>query len=737
MLPKLVETLNLNALDFWFTSNRVVGISFKTRPLDLEVQDMQHIEQNLESIIKALSEKVKMRIHFFSDMIQHRLTDHSRVDHLKEIGETNNNIIIHFEMKFSVSLFNKNIDPKAQLNAQALKLYDLLPLDQLNNSGFQIENIRTHDLKSIFWDVEQPIMQKGSYLDSGFDRIGVIKLIKPSSNSLTLLTLTNLKNRLPQSYEIQVALKKVSTEITRNKFANAAKRESSSTNISGQTKSAYADEAAAGIELRGENYFAFEWHLILRRNSEEELKIDLKKAYNELRQFSEFKIETIGAFPSFLSTLVGSDFHFSGLFESLTEKDETLICYLPFLTFGVGSRGKVSKNALGFHRTDFSVDFLDNFRPEYPNSNLNIIGKSGNGKSVFINRKIFADATDLKTSLIIVDVKGSHTRIVEYLNGEVHNINLKESSGINPISFLRTNSDDKTIEVVKTFLCELCLDDDEKKLKEADSIDLGDYLVNYLLQPEIIFTIDDFIKYIPETFERKKFLKRFSSKGLFKHVFSIVDGSNKSQKTNRIRYYNFQSIDTASNTAVTRAMMAAIMADFSYTLANKLISDRLLFCSDETPFFIRHCFRSFCLISKNVRSLNAALLLTVQVSQDLIVDGDQSLIDSAVTHVYLSGDGKKQDFQKRFSLSDEETDKIFALKGSPGVYSQFIIKDALGFRVGNLILSNKEFWQATTKASDIEILDKIRHEFSDLDEDTVIELVSRRNRSLVQGESNA
>jgi hypothetical protein len=170
--------------------------------------------------------------------------------------------------------------------------------------------------------------------------------------------------------------------------------------------------------------------------------------------------------------------------------------------------------------------------------------------------------------------------------------------------------------------------------------------------------------------------------------------------------------------------MASIMADTSFTLATKRRDQKLMFISDETPFFIKNCFRSFSLLSKNVRSLYGSLMLTVQVSQDLMLDGDKSLIDNASSHVFLSRDESDHVFKERFNLSDLDMDKLNNLSGVQGKYSQFLIKDNLGSRIGNLFLTKKEYWQSTTKATEQALIDKMKSEFHNIDEDLILTLIS-------------
>lgn len=720
---KLAEIFKFNEQIFWITTNRKIGISFFSKPLDIECISIDAYEFSMETILKSLNDRLKMRVHLFSDLTLDCDFLNSRFDAIQKLGRSENNIVLSFEME--ISLFNLLTKRKNQkLQEYAKELLEIIPVNELKSAGFELFNLDENNIKTLLWDVENKIDQYGPTIDNGFEKIGILKLLKPLNGPLNLDTLTRIKDKLPQSFEIHIALKKLPSALAKVKYSQAAKREQNTNTTSGQTKALQADIAASGIELSGDSYFTYEWHLILKRTSEELLKKDLKLAYSNLQGLADFSIETIGCVPSYISTIIGSNFHFNGLFEAITEKHSTLICYLPLLTYGVSYVRESNLWDFSFHRPDFSFDIFNHFGSEYNNSNLNIIGQSGKGKSVLINRKIYADSLDDQTSQIIVDVKGSHTRLVHSLNGEIYNIALQNSSGIEPFKFLNTNKNETTLEILKTFVSELCLDEEEYKLNEIESSQIEESLIAYV-ESRTEFSLDSFIGFLPDSFSRKAILKKFSSKGLLKHVFNSKDEPGQTaNERNRIRYYNFQNINTASNSAISRAIMASIMADFSFTLSTKEKSEKLIFVSDETPFFIKHCFRSFSLLSKNVRALNGSLTLTVQVSSDLVVNGNKSLIDNSASHIFLSGDEDRETFSQRFNLTKDEVNKIFNLSNEVGKYSQFIIKDPLGCRTGNLILTKKEYWEATTRALETHLIERLKAEFSELNEELILDLLA-------------
>ena len=92
----------------------------------------------------------------------------------------------------------------------------------------------------------------------------------------------------------------------------------------------------------------------------------------------------------------------------------------------------MATGSLLYHRRDLSLDVINPFSQSYSNHTGVIIGKSGKGKSVFANLLTKSLFHDERASIFLVDVKGSHKKTVKALGGRIYNIDIKNSSGLNP-----------------------------------------------------------------------------------------------------------------------------------------------------------------------------------------------------------------------------------------------------------------------------------------------------------------
>ena len=452
-----------------------------------------------------------------------------------------------------------------------------------------------------------------------------------------------------------------------------------------------AQKALSDVELAGEELFHYEVHISLKRLSEENLRRDVATSIKTLSGLGEWSIETFGAYPSLLALSPGS-----GLHCKLIEKSSSLKCFLPFCRFGASvlegenkeSRKSLARGSLIYHRRDFSLDTLNPFSQSYSNHTGVIIGKSGKGKSVFANLLTKSLFYDPLTSVFLVDVKGSHKKTVKELGGRIYNIDIKNSSGLNPLKHLVPDKD--SIEIASHFMERLFLEETETALPSLEKALLEKSLIEFSETKEEK-TLDNFHKTLKHP--RKDKLLRWIKGSLNEHIFN----SKEEILNNRLLYFNFENISTASNSHIAKAIIAAIMAEFSFKLIKKEPNEKFIFIADETPFFIKTCFHTFSLLSKNVRKLNGSLILLAQNSKDLICNNDTSLIDNSEFKILFSYDGEERRFKETFSLSNTEFQRLKNIRTVKGEFSQFLIKDSIGSRVGFLRLSKKEYILSNTE----------------------------------------
>lgn len=312
-------------------------------------------------------------------------------------------------------------------------------------------------------------------------------------------------------------------------------------------------------------------------------------------------------------------------------------------------------------------------------------------------RKKFHSA--LLDSNTLVDVKGSHKKTVKALGGKTYNIDIKNSSGLNPLRNLTTFKE--SLEIASDFVEKLLLEEKEEALPSTEKAELEQRLIQFARTKEEK-NIDNFYKTLKHS--RREKLIRWIKGSLNENIFN----SEEDISGDRLLYFNFENISTASNSYIAKAVIAAIMAEFSFKLLNKESNEKFIFISDETPFFIKTCFHTFSLLSKNVRKLNGSLILLAQNSKDLIHNNDTSLIDNSEFKILFSYDGEEKKFKETFSLTNSEFQILKNIRTVKGEFSQFLLKDSLGSKVGFLRLSKEEYILSNTEPEFLHKVNKLK-----------------------------
>lgn len=703
--------------NYWISSSGFLGKSFSYSTLDLELED--NLEFLFDNFLKSLSQNVRVKISLFQEHLSKVSFKSARTKDIGERGYLDAKGFIHFEHKNKISF--KEAFRKDFLKQEEYLIKRLSEIDEGKDSSF-LKRVNGKPVSSsIFknlYNLYKPVSITPLGLKSGKNVLGILKLKNSGNYPLSLKTLALTLEGVLKPLSFHISIEKMS-ELKGEKTLKAKSREEAE----GRGQVSYekyrdTQRAISEVELSGEELFLYEVHIMLNRFSEDRLRKDIASALKALNPLGDWSLESFGAYPSLLALSPGDSLHYK-----LIEKSSSLKCFLPFFRFGA----EISENddkqtslvtgGLIYHRKDFSLDVLNPFSEKYSNHTGVIIGKSGKGKSVFANLLTKSLFYDKKAHIFLVDVKGSHKKTIKELGGKTYNIDIKNSSGLNPLKNLTESKE--SIEIASSFLEKLFLEEEEVSLPSEEKTLLEKNLIQFSkgVNSNEEKTLDNFYKTLKHP--RKKKLTRWIKGSLNENIFKSSDDISNE----RLLYFNFEHISTASNSLIAKAIIASIMAEFSFKLLLKEPQEKFIFISDETPFFIKNCFNTFSLLSKNVRKLNGSLILLAQNSKDLVVNGDTSLIDNSEFKIFFSYDGEEKRFKELFSLTDEEFQKLKTIKTIKGEFSQFILKDSIGLRSGYLRLSKKEYIMSNTEP---EFLHKVQglQKLLNINEETALRVMS-------------
>ena len=702
----------INEKDYWISSSGFLGKSFSYSTLDLEIE--KNLESLFDSFLKSISQNVRVRFSLFQEFSNNISFDTERAKAIKARGFLKTTGLIHFEHKNKISfkevLKKEFLKREESLQKKLSEIKESLDESLLNK--IKAKPLSTSLFKELY-TLYKPINITVTGLKSGKSHLGILKLKNSGNYPLNLKSLALVLESLPKPFGFHIALEKLSQASSEKTLKLKSREEAEGRGQVSFEKYQKAQKTISEVELQGEELFYYEVHISLKRPSEDTLRRDIALSLKTLTSLGEWSVESFGAYPSLLALSPGSNLHYK-----LIEKSKTLKCFLPCFRFGSNLRNSNKKGSLIYHREDHSLDELNPFSLDYSNHTGVIIGKSGRGKSVFANLLTKSLFYDERSFIFLVDVKGSHKKTVKALGGRTYNIDIQNSSGLNLLKKL--SSSKESIEIVSNFLEKLLLENEEEALTSVEKSLLEKNLIQFAEKTKgkpSLKNLDEFYNHFehPKKEKLSRFIKGSLNENIFKQTEDIL--------SNRLLYFNFENISTASNSYIAKAIIAGLMAEFSFKLLDKKPNEKLIFISDETPFFIKSCFNTFSLLSKNVRKLNGSLILLAQNSKDLVFNQDTSLIDNSEFKILFSHDGLERKFKETFNLTEEEFLKLKNLKTLKGYYSQFLLKDSLGSKIGFLRLSKKEYILSNTEPEFLHKLKSLQTLFN-INEEKALKVMS-------------
>lgn len=697
MFAELVDTFKINEEEYGFlASNRTIGFGYKANLVDAEIEQDRLFPENCSAFVASMPENSKLR--FISKATyenEFKTSMGARTDAIESIGCVSYRLFVFCEKHLKPSLLK--LKEKAQ--EELLDLRSSFDPKYLKQLGLNAEPIQ--DYSNYF---EKPSILRladcGARADSRF--FAILKLTKLGTYPIDPHDFINIRENLPLPNTVVTTIKKLSDTESQLFLRKKSKQEESGRDLVAYRKYEDAQKSIAEADLSGHKFVSIEVNILFEGDSEEQLTKDLYNAKNSLKYIGNFEAEIIGILPSLISARVAGNQH-----HSVIERDDKIQTYLPIYSKGSSSEKNYSPGEFVFHRNNESLCSLDPYATHNNNYSGIIIGQSGRGKSVFNNTLIRCLSNDPDTRIILVDVMGSYARTVQQLDGTIHQINSEAPSGISPFEFLRVRQDKAVIEILADYIEKLILEDGESSLKKTEQVELENALLEYVAICPKNPSLDSFVAF-SKNFPRKTNIERWCSKGLFGNIFFPINANTHS----RLQYFDFTEIAGASNGGLAKAVMSAVMAHFNFLLLNKPSEQKLIFICDETPFFIKNCFSSFTLLSKNVRKLSGSLILTAQMLSDLVVNGDTSLIAQSEFKILFSCDGSEEFYRTSTGLSADSYEIIKNMRPSRGDYSLFYFKDGEGERLCKLILTKEEYYLSTTHAEDKVLISKCKNAFN-------------------------
>lgn len=727
MIPQIIDVTETNFKYYYVTSDGFVVCSFKAELIDLDSSEASDRLRSLGHLFQQMPEGLITKYQLNASASTDSFAAHQRSEALSEVGFVKQELFIHFETEISTiskaswkaikSFAQRNLDPHLYAE-QIQKMSELIPLSLFESSGLVLKPCTLEEIQSFYPSDKSPITYGINSLICNDEHIGVIKLYKLSNSELSFATLPSIRSDFSLPYSLVSRVRAPNAAILKERLNRKRMQEEKLKGSKASEKAQATDEAIADTDNRGDRFLFLEMQLIVKRSTSVELLKDLGQISQKLFSYGEFIVETtIGCEQALRAALPGGKSHFP---ERLFEKHNKLAALVPVAAFGNSLKMPSTPTALAYHRMDLSIDFHDPSDLGLANGMRNIFAKAGHGKSVFLNLSLLALAENRNANLYVVDVASSHTRTIQELEGRTYNIDMNTKSPINPFRILKDSKDPSILSILKNNISELLLDERERFLGTADSYYLDEAILAYAETDPKLPSIPDFIQFIFPKFDadqtlfpkfpRKEHLLRYSKKGIYRNIF----GTFVDEELPKIQYFNIQQVSTAANSAVMKAIVSSALADFWIKVETKPKGDPIEFVVDEAAMVIESNFKSLTHQTTQTRKENGRLTLVAQKIEQLVVDGNTTLLSNAATNIFLGNDDKLETFREALSLNFGDIEKIRSLQIRPGEYSQFYIKNALSAHVGQILLAKREYWRATTRPTEREFIEKMQNAFPNI-----------------------
>ncbi len=705
-----VNQLQSNEL-YYIKDNLEFGLVYKVTRLDIEEaggDGEASCYQALENFFYSVPEGVVTKVHLKSSLSFTSNLDCKRKQMLED-GHRNIEIYISFNHKQSfLNGFRNIFKSKDYIERSLARTIKRLSFTSLKDAGSSVTNIDPRLSPFFNKSLDIKVSEDHLLIDNQFKSILKLESLSAGdqNNEVYFSTLATILKNMPLEYELTTVFKKLNRSVSEADLRVQTNKNQVPSNIGEYEKLKAKEEVLKQVELHGQSISFIDCVIILQDYKLDNLNEISDEILGSLGHLGGFKRQLKTNLNPYLTSRIG--YKTSSM---QRERGPVIPFFLP-LTHYSSKVEQISENSIAFLREDLSPYIFDPSNPDYYARNGVVIGKTGMGKSVFLNVLINSLISSQNNYVILVDVKTSHTALVEEHGGIIHEIDIESSTGMSAFNLLDSNQlgvkpDKYVIQHITDFIISLAEGSD--KLKDKEKSKISNEINLYINDLKRSHSLNDFISYIKDkSMPNYENLKRWGKNGIYSSVFA-----GNHFEDNRLQYFDLKSIESAGKPHITKAIISSVMTKIYLLLRMKKDSDKIFVIFDETPFFIKDSFTSLAALSKNMRSMNGSTFFASQITDDLIgPNGEETLFSQSSIRVLFSIDSQPSEYIRRTQISESN---YSYLKNKPKPIGKqrrnFVLSDDLGERVVSTRLTDVEYARATTNPNDKEMIAGIRKIF--------------------------
>ena len=324
------------------------------------------------------------------------------------------------------------------------------------------------------------------------------------------------------------------------------------------------------------------------------------------------------------------------------------------------------------------------------NFNINVVGPSGVGKSVFL--QCLAEVMKAQnTRIFVLDIGKSYASLAKLLGGEIIEFGALSTFTINPFSGLKANMSE--LEFNQLVIC-------AKELLAIMSGASGEYeaamieeaVKKSVLESNFNLDLDGFIKFLKasDDLTLQKFatsLFSYSSGGVFGKYFS---GDNPAQFDKPITIFEFEHVKDQPK-LISIILQTLLMQITSQFLSGDR-SQKFMIIVDEAWMLMDHCAGFLAAIARNLRRYGGSLVVCTQCFADLQTAGSdqennnhrKAIFENSAWKINLPP-GSFTDFEAHSEFK-HKVPLLKSLSFERGQYSEMLLSSSGIDVVGRLML---------------------------------------------------
>lgn len=483
--------------------------------------------------------------------------------------------------------------------------------------------------------------------------------------------------------------------------------------IESETKLNSTEELIRELLSTGQRIYASQISVVLKAPADSEGNKVLNRRVREvlsrfrMLQGAEGLEESVGAWKITKGNLPAAPV---SLDRARKMKTNNLSDFLPI--FGA-REGDLDPVVIFKNRLNGLVSF-NPFDPGLSNFNALVTGSSGAGKS-FLNNCILAQELSRNLKVFVIDIGGSYKKLTESLDGQYLDVNLSDSSSVNPfvIPEIEKGPSDQKIKSLLAIVESMVVEEERPRLPKLEKV-LLEKAINELYKEKAE------LNKVPVLSDLRLKLEKSSepsmqqiSKLLYMWTGDtpfgkLLDGDGSLKTDSSVCTFDLKGLSSHPDL---QSVMILILTDFILSQVEGDRSCKKRIILDEAWALLKSSaaanFMEYC--ARTLRKTGSGITFITQGVEEIVSSPiGPAILNNTATKFIMLQRGDSQILKETLKLNDQELKLIYSLEQKKGEFSEGFMIEGDHRQVVRINPSPFEYWLSTSDASDNNFLDHLK-----------------------------